>query len=356
MSEYGNDISRSLDANRVRIAEAVTDRHFAGRPELLERYGAAGREKCLQDAQFHLSYLAEAIAADLPSLFSDYVAWACAMLAGRGIDPADLASNLHVIREVIDEVLPGDAGATAAVYIDEGLARLPEVAAEPARHIVADDPLADLAERYLAALLDGDRRAASAMILDAVDSGVTIKDVYLRVFQPSQREIGRLWQVNKITVAQEHFCTAATQLVMSLLYPRLFARESNGRSLVATCVAGDLHEIGLRMVADFFEMEGWDTYYVGASAPIPSVVAAIVERRADVLAVSATITSHVRDVAALVAAVRANPQTSGVKIIVGGYPFNLGSELWRMIGADGSASDAAEAIALADRLTREETA
>jgi MerR family transcriptional regulator, light-induced transcriptional regulator len=193
------------------------------------------------------------------------------------------------------------------------------------------------------------------MILEAVDAGVSVKDVYLRVFQPSQREIGRLWQVNKITVAQEHYCTAATQLVMSLLYPRVFAREGNGRRLVATCVAGDLHEIGLRMVADFFEMEGWDTYFLGANVPIASVVAALVDQRADVLAVSATITSHVRDVAALVAAVRANPETANVKVIVGGYPFNLGTNLWRQVGADGSATDAEEAIALANRLTSEET-
>ena len=71
--------------------------------------------------------------------------------------------------------------------------------------------------------------------------------------------------MNLLSVAQEHYCTAATQLVMSQLYPRIFSTERRGRTLVAARVADDLHEIGLRMVADFFEMEGWDTFYVGAT-------------------------------------------------------------------------------------------
>ncbi|HEY5309978.1 MAG TPA: cobalamin B12-binding domain-containing protein, partial [Casimicrobiaceae bacterium] len=52
-------------------------------------------------------------------------------------------------------------------------------------------------------------------------------------------------------------------------------------------VSGDLHELGARMVADFFEMEGWDSYYTGANTPTGGVVQAIVERRPDVLAISA---------------------------------------------------------------------
>jgi MerR family transcriptional regulator, light-induced transcriptional regulator len=150
--------------------------------------------------------------------------------------------------------------------------------------------------------------------------------------------------------AQEHYCTAATQLIMSQLYPRIFSGERNGQTLVATCVSGDLHEIGVRMVSDFFEMEGWDTYYVGANAPTESVVRTIADRRADVLAISATITSHVRTLKQLIATVRADAACNGVKVLVGGYPFNLAPELWREVGADASAPDAAMAVEMAARL------
>jgi methanogenic corrinoid protein MtbC1 len=66
-------------------------------------------------------------------------------------------------------------------------------------------------------------------------------------------------------VAQEHYCTAATQLIMSQLSPRLFGRDRIGRRLVVTCVGDELYELGMHMVADFFEMEGWDAY-MGHSA------------------------------------------------------------------------------------------
>jgi hypothetical protein len=100
------------------------------------------------------------------------------------------------------------------------------------------------------------------------------------------------------------------------------------------------------MVADFFEMDGWDTFYVGANAPARSVAETVAERGADVLAVSATITSHVREVRELVGAVRASAECRGVKVIAGGYPFNVEPALWREVGADATAADAASADAI----------
>ena len=217
------------------------------------------------------------------------------------------------------------------------------------RHL-ADQPHAALARDFLAALLQGQRQPAAQLVFDALDAGVGVRDLYLHVFQTTQREMGRLWQTNRVSVAQEHYCTAATQLIMSQLYPRIFTGTRCGRSLVATCVSGDLHEIGVRMVADLFELDGWDTYYLGASVPPESVVQTVIERRADVLAVSATLTVHVPQVGALIAAMRAAPSRSDVVILVGGTPFNLAPDLWRAIGADGSAVDAAAAPGLAARL------
>jgi Predicted cobalamin binding protein len=70
-------------------------------------------------------------------------------------------------------------------------------------------------KNYKDALLNVQRYEASRMIFKAVEDGMDIKDIYIHVFESSQHEIGRLWQNNMITVAQEHFCTAATQMIMS---------------------------------------------------------------------------------------------------------------------------------------------
>jgi methanogenic corrinoid protein MtbC1 len=104
------------------------------------------------------------------------------------------------------------------------------------------------------------------------------------------------------------------------------------------------------MVADFFEMEGWDTYYVGANTPVDSILQTLQERQADVLGISSTMHYHVNAVKVLVDQVRASDVGQRVKVLVGGYPFNLHPDLWRKVGADGCGQDAQEAVALANRL------
>ena len=350
VSEMNRSVGLSIASARDSLAEAVTARHYQAHPELLSKYGEAGRAKCRQDAQYHLSYLADALVASSPSLFSDYLAWAKVMLGARGVPAADLSRNLSVMREVVREHVTPEAWPVVQQFFDEGLQRLPAMPEELPTLLADAAPHADLARRFLRLLLGGERHAAGRLIHEAVDSGVALKDVYLHVFQASQREIGRLWQMNQLSVAQEHYCTAATQLVMSQLYPRLFRTEKQGRRVVATSVAGELHEIGARIITDFFEMEGWDTYYLGANCPTADILKTLSERKPDLLAVSATMTFHVRAVEELVGRVRASEEFRGVKIMVGGYPFNVEPDLWKRVGADAYAADAAEAAARAGSL------
>ena len=108
---------------------------------------------------------------------------------------------------------------------------------------------------------------------------------------------------------------------MSKLYPKSLPEKSEtGGALAAIRVSGDLHEIGVRMLNDLFEMDGWHTYYLGADMPRPAAVQAVVQRQADALAISATIAYHVRAGESLIAALRRTPKCHGVKILAGGHP------------------------------------
>ena len=315
--------------------------------------GEEGYEKSVRDAGYHLSYLAEALDAADPSLFAEYAAWVKVLFAGLGFPEDVLATTLACTREVLRSRFNPTHHAAIDRYLDAGATAVDETASSPPTYLLGDAPLDALARHYLDALLDGRRNAAGQMILNAVEEGTPVREIYLHVFQPVQREIGRLWQTNQISVAREHYCTAATQLVMSQLYPHIFSTERTGYLMVATCVGGELHEIGVRMVADFFEMEGWDTYYLGANTPTESVLSTIDKRQPDILGVSATITMHVGDVGDLIQRVRSSEAGNGVKILVGGYPFNTAQNLWRRIGADGYASDAQQATTVAHRWLNE---
>jgi len=340
------DASRSIYLHRLEVTEAMVAQQLARHPEMDERI----RLKRVLDANYHLDYLAESLAATEPRLFFDYLAWARIMLIGRGVPIGDLALNMECLCDALRQTLPQTMADVAVEYIALGLGRLSEAPPAVPTFIPADSQQFPLASDYLAALLAGERQRASRLVMDAVEGGTSVQDIYLQVFQPCQHEIGRLWQLNQISVAQEHYCTAATQLIMSQLYPYLFTGERVGRTMVATCIANDLHEIGVRMVSDLFELSGWDTFYLGANTPVPSILEAVREQRADVLAVSATITPHLKLVRELIADVRAAPDCGAVKILVGGYPFRIGPDLWQRLGADGCAQDAATAVELANRL------
>jgi methanogenic corrinoid protein MtbC1 len=353
------DETRSL-ANEIRtrqqaVAERVVARQYGLRPESWATYGDDGRAKSVRDVSYHLAYLAEAVDAADAGLFQAYVAWVQTLFEGLGFARDVLARTLRLMCEDLAEVLDEGQMSIVRPYLETGLDRASGEPVVPPSYLPDDAPLSSLARAYLDALLAGDRRAASRLILDAVQEGTEVREVYLHVFQPVQREVGRLWQINRLSIAQEHYVTAATQLIMSQLYPRIFGTARVGRCLVATCVGSELHEIGVRMVADLFEMAGWDSYYLGANTPVQGVLQALEERRPDVLAVSATLTVHVGQVRALIERVRATDPSQGMHplILVGGYPFLLSPELWRQVGADGFARDAQEAVRVANRLIAE---
>jgi methanogenic corrinoid protein MtbC1 len=334
-----------LAARRGELARQIAVMHFDRHPELRERYGQAGFEHCAADAAFHLQYLEQALRVRHVELFADYIRWAKIMLEARRVPTADLSSNLITVRDVVTEAVPSIAQRVRE-FVDAGLDAL----AAPPDAIETGQPHAELAYAYLRAVLAGERRVAMQLVTEAIGSGVTLSDVYLHVFQHTQHEIGRLWQRNEIGVADEHLATAITQMVMSQLYPMLFSGPRLPQTFVSACVGGELHEIGARMVADFFEMAGWKTYYLGANTPANGVIRTICERKADVAGISVTISYNVAAAADIIRAIRSDASCRDTKVIVGGYPFRVAPELWKTIGADGYAPDAAGAIALANEL------
>lgn len=331
------------------IASAITDLTFRRLPELEKKYGTAGRAHCHKDALFHLSFLAQATRLNAPRLFVDYVGWAKVMLAARGVPAADLLASLEIMHEATRNGVDPEGAELLAVPIHAAIkayASLPETL----------ELLVDGAERdspagvYLRAALDGDRNGPLQLVLDLVAAGTPLPDIYIDVLERAQREVGRMWQMGRITVGQEHFCTATTQLVISNLFPMLLARTPGRFKLVAACVGDEVHEVGLRIVTDLLELSGWTTRYLGANVPASSIVDAALSSSADVIALSVTLTPHLADAERIIAAIRAHPGTRSMKIVVGGAPFQLEEGLWKDIGADGWASDGREAARVIESL------
>ncbi len=331
------------------LADAVVACEFARHPKLRTRYGTAGRTKSRQDAFYHFLHLAAALDANSPALFSDYIGWVKVLLQNLGVTSEDLDHHLDCMADVVREQMPAPVAASAAAMIDGVRAALPAMPSTTTSFLEPGERLSPLVHEYVHKMLGGYRQAAGQLVFDAADRGEPVQQIYLQVFQPALREIGRLWQLKKISVAQEHFCSAATQIVMSQLLLRVPAAERCGRGIIIACVSGDLHDLGARMVSDFFEMAGWDTYFCGANTPHAALVQSLVERAADVLAISATMGYHLHAVQELIELVRADPRCARLRVMVGGHPFTIDPGLWRTVGADGTAADAGAAVALAEQ-------
>ncbi|NGZ75568.1 cobalamin-dependent protein [Saccharibacillus alkalitolerans] len=338
------------------LALDVTEEQYRIQPDLMDRYGRAGFEKSRRDTVYTLNYLAEGVLMDSPSLFLHYIGWLKQLLAGYGLTEADIRKKLELILDRVRAGRQGEMTERTIHILEMGIERTREPAEVPP--FIAEDRLFGReARRYLDALLRSDRLGAYGVVDEMFERGETIRDIYRYVFQASQYEVGRLWQTQQISVADEHYCTAITQSAMSRLYAHWIGgeRPKRGSVLVSACVGGEMHEIGLRMLTDVFELEGWDTYYMGANADEDRLAETVARRGADIVALSATMTFHVRLMKKLIARLRADERLTGVKIMVGGLPFNVDPFLWKRVGADGYAPDAEVALQEADRILKERT-
>ena len=343
MSELDVQVANAIEAKLEELTTSVVERDFPDHPAHYSRFGSDGGKHDLEDTRYHLQYLAQAVRYGSHRLFLEYVEWLRSRLGSMGVGPEVVSGNLQNVNAAILDLLGPQVAERVRPFINGGVELLSGPASGEGSYVKPGAPLADMAQDYLSLLLKGDRREASRLVVGAIESGTPLRDVYIHVFETTQREVGRLWQTNQISLAQEHFCTAATQAVMAQLYPRVFKTEKVGLKAVATCVSGELHELGIRLVSDFLEMDGWTTYYLGADMPMHAVVSEAIERQADVLAISATMSFYLEKVEKLIKAVRSSEGGGGIRIMVGGYPFNLDPDLWLKLGADATAINAEQA-------------
>jgi MerR family transcriptional regulator, light-induced transcriptional regulator len=201
------------------------------------------------------------------------------------------------------------------------------------------DSALELTAAYLQATLIGDAGEAVRLAMEqGVSAGVSPAELELRMILPAQREVGRLWEENRISVAQEHLATSISQLVMSHLYAHLPRPVPNGRRILVACVEGELHELGARMGADFLEMAGFDVHFLGAHVPHDVLREAVRERAPDLLGLSATMPFHRPALEKAVAQVRTVAPL--LPIIVGGAFVEQMPGLGASLGVQACGADA----------------
>ena len=137
---------------------------------------------------------------------------------------------------------------------------------------------------------------------------------------------------------------------MPVLEPLLkggVGQASKGTVVIGT-VQGDMHDIGKNIVKTLLEAAGFTCYDIGVDQPAASFVARARETNADIVALSALLTTTMRHMARVIDALREAGLRPPVRVMVGGAPISR--EFADRIGADGYAPDAVKAVREAERL------
>ena len=180
--------------------------------------------------------------------------------------------------------------------------------------------------------------------------GIGAPRIALEVVMPAQTEIGRLWQENRIGVAEEHLATAISQLVVSTLYDHFPRQQSNGKRVIVACVEGEQHEIGARLAADFLEMAGFVVHFLGANVPTDSLVSMVRTELPHLVVLSSATTLHLANLRSAISRVRL-VGGEALPIAVGGGVCVWVQDLGDIAGVSCTGSDVHELVAAAQRLT-----
>lgn len=212
-----------------------------------------------------------------------------------------------------------------------------------------DDLTIALAARYLDAQLKGDRQRAVQLVVDeGLAGGISPTDILLRVITPAQREIGRLWEANQVSVADEHVATAISQLAMSHLYGRSLPIALRRELVLIACVEGEWHDMGARVAADVLEHHGFAVRLLGPSVPLDDLRLRIRTECPDVVLLSITMQAHSPSLRQSFARLRS--EFPGLPILVGGRGLTDSEDSEQIFGLPALTASQAAVCAEIERL------
>ncbi len=298
-----------------------------------------------------LEDLAGTLAVDRPRLFVAQVQEQQAVVAARGVPPEIFRAALQALRDVLVEKLSPLLAETVSPYFDQALAGVSTPQDRHESEWNRGSPLARMAAEYLLAVLEGDRHRAWHVVRTAASEGTPLEDLYRHLLAPAQAEIGRMWMQDEANIAEEHFVSSTTKWVVTRLQQLAVRQPPHGKTLLAAGVAGNQMDVGLHMLGDLFEIDGWQVVQLGADVPADDLAQAVELYQVDVVGLSVAMNNQFTALQAAVQAIRTSTGGQQVKILVGGRALEHASDLKEELDVDAIVHSLADARDLARQLT-----
>jgi MerR family transcriptional regulator, light-induced transcriptional regulator len=175
-----------------------------------------------------------------------------------------------------------------------------------------------------------DREGAVRAILGAVEDGLAIENLYSDVLSPFLASVGRGWQEGRTAVWEEHLIVGAIRAAIEALYPKVLERKARIDPVPVTvaffCPPEETHDVGLRMLADRFDLRGFRTIYIGAGTPVDEMVKCATAENVSVICLSASTHFQRSVLHKVITSLR--ERLPGVRIVAGGPAFAHGAAGW----------------------------
>ncbi len=199
-------------------------------------------------------------------------------------------------------------------------------------------------ERYLDALLQGNRKTCRTVIEETLQSGTPANSVYLDIIWPIMVEIETLFRSDRITSAQEHLATRINRTIVDQLQNKLPRKASKYKRIVVCCAPDELQELGAQIIADLFESDGWEVKFLGGNLTNDDILAFTSEYAPNILLIYGTAPKQAPNIRRLIDTIRDINAQPNMRIMLSGGLFNRAEGLWEEMGADLFAATAIEAV------------
>lgn len=175
---------------------------------------------------------------------------------------------------------------------------------------------------YLDAILNGDKKQCFQIVFNLINQQVSIKEIYMELFQRSMYRIGQMWEREKCSVADEHVATRITEALIEFVGTNHLGNNKSEKLALITCIDKEYHELGARMVAGYLEANNWRTIFIGANSPQSTILKVIKEKKPILVGISNSFYINFFRLVKLIQAI--NNEYPDQEIIVGGQALAEG--------------------------------
>lgn len=197
-------------------------------------------------------------------------------------------------------------------------------------------------EAMLKAMTQSDRAGASALIEDFISLHGTPDEAIHKVLDPALIQLGVLWDTSAVSLAQTFVAAKIAEDVLHRCLPAEKSEHAKGKVVIGN-IEDDYHSLGRRIVSSFLLAMGWEVHDLGNDVPADKFIDEAQKVGAHIIGVSAMMQTTALNIKKVRILLDERGLSSSIKLAVGGAVFNWRPELVAAVGADGTASNAAEA-------------